>query len=181
MRRGFDSPHPHHFVEPMNNALVHSLQSLPSPYVIVSVGIPGSGKTTLLRELAEKLNIIRISPDEIREELTGNQADQSVNEAAWNETYRRAKASLEAGTPVIIDATHAEVLRRTENVKMYRSYGALAVVAIVFNTPLTVAKQRNAKRGRVVPAHVLDRMHRAIATNPAAKSEDFDEIITIQP
>lgn len=165
-------------VKPMNT-LEQQLQILPEPFVVMGVGIPGSGKTTVLSEVAEHLNIIRISPDEIREELTGSQANQSVNAEAWNETYARVQATLELGRSAIVDATHAEAFRRPQAVEMYRSFGAAAVVATFFDTPLDIAKQRNAGRQRVVPDYALERMHQALTAEPATTEEGFDKVITI--
>lgn len=164
----------------MIDTLEHQLQTLPEPYVVMGVGISGSGKTTVLSEVAEHLDITRISPDEIREELTGDEASQSVNAEAWNEAYRRVQASLELGRSAIVDATHAEAFRRPDTVEMYRSFGATAVVAAVFDTPLEVAKERNAGRERVVPEYALERMHAALTREPVSKKEGFDEVIVVQ-
>lgn len=161
------------------NTLEQQLQTFPEPYVVMGVGIPGSGKTTVLREVAEHLEITRISPDEIREELTGDQASQSVNAKAWEETYRRVQATLELGRSAIVDATHTEAFRRSGTVETYRSFGAAAVVAVVFDTSLEVAKERNANRERVVPEYALDRMHAALTREPAKVSEGFDEVIVV--
>ena len=166
-------------MKPMNT-LEQQLQALSEPYVVMGVGIPGSGKTTVLREVAEHLDITRVSPDEIREELTGNQASQSVNAEAWSEAYRRVQASLELGHSAIVDATHAEAFRRPQTVEMYRSFGAVAVVAVVFDTPLEVAKERNATRERVVPEYALDKMHAALTREPVSTEEGFDEVIVVK-
>lgn len=146
----------------------------------MGVGAPGSGKTTHLMEAAEVLGIARISPDEIREELTGDMQNQSVNKEAWEETFLRAKSELGLGRSAIIDATHAEAWRRTKAIEQYRSYGAAMVVAVMFNPPLETIKQRNASRERVVPEHVIDRMAGALKENPPSTEEGFDEVIEMQ-
>lgn len=161
--------------------LEQQLQTLSEPYVAMGVGIPGSGKTTVLSEVAEHLDISRISPDEIREELTGSEASQSVNAEAWDEAYLRVQTALELGHSAIVDATHAEAFRRPQTVEMYRSFGAATVVAVVFDTPLDIAKQRNAERERVVPEHALDRMHAALTREPVSTDEGFDEVIVVRP
>ena len=159
--------------------LVNELQQLPTPYVVMSVGIPGSGKTTVLAEMAKELEIARISPDDIRQELTGSVADQSANTKVWIEAYNRAQVALAAGQSVIMDATHAEAWRRPGTVADYRAWGAAAVVAIVFDVPLAVAKQRNAGRERVVSGHALTRMHQALAKELVSLQEGFDRIFRI--
>lgn len=163
----------------MIDTVERQLQTLPEPYVVMGVGIPGSGKTTFLSEVAEHLDITRISPDEIREELTGSQANQSVNTEAWDETYRRVQATLELGRSAIVDATHTEAFRRPQTVEMYRSFGAVAVVAVVFDTPLEVAKERNKNRERVVPDYALERMDKALRAEPVTTDEGFNEVITV--
>ena len=50
-------------------------------------------------------------------------------------------------------------------------------VAIFVNTPVDVCKERNAKRDRVVPETVIDRM--ALSLNPPTIAEGFKEIIEI--
>jgi predicted kinase len=52
--------------------------------VLRGVGIPGCGKTTTLAQFAEGLGVVRVCRDEIREELTGSQADTTVNGGAWD-------------------------------------------------------------------------------------------------
>jgi predicted kinase len=161
------------------DTLERQLQALPEPYLVMGVGIPGSGKTTILAEVAAFLDITRVSPDEIREELTGNQATQLVNAEAWDETYRRVQAALELGHSAIVDATHAEASRRQQATEMYRSFGARTVVAAIFDIPLDTAKRRNATRERVVPEHVLYRMHAALTREPVREEEGFDKIIVV--
>lgn len=166
-------------MKPMNT-LEQQLQTLPEPYVVMGVGIPGSGKTTVLCEVAEHLDITRISPDEIRKELTGSEASQSVNREAWDEAYKRMQTTLELGHSAIIDATHAEAFRRPQTVDMYRSFGAAAVVAVIFDTPLEIAKERNLGRERVVPEYALDKMHAALTREPVSVDEGFNEVIVVK-
>ena len=42
-------------------------------------------------------DVVIINPDSIREEMTGDAADQSKNREVWEEAYRRAGALLESG------------------------------------------------------------------------------------
>ena len=77
------------------------------------IGPPGSGKTTLAHALAPLLSGaggepgLVLSTDAIRAELFGDAAVQGP----WDEIrallLQRLHGAVEAGTPVIIDATHA--------------------------------------------------------------------------
>lgn len=164
----------------MSNELISRLQELPQPYVAMGIGIPGSGKTTALKTAANQLGIVRVCPDDIREELTGSAAEQSVNAEAWSEAHNRARIALGSGRSAVIDATNAEAWRRPGEVEMYRSYGAATVVAVVFDTPLEVSKQRNSQRERVVSEAVLDRVHEALEQEPVSLEEGFDDIIVVR-
>ena len=155
------------------------LEELETPFVVMGAGIPGSGKTTVLSELATDLDVNRISPDDIREELSGDAANQSVNKEAWDETYARAERALAAGESVIVDATHAEAWRRPQTVEMYRSFGAASVAAVVMDTPVDIAKERNVGRDRVVPEYAIDRMAEALENEPVSVKEGFDLVVVI--
>lgn len=160
--------------------LEQQLANLPEPYIVMGVGIPGSGKSTALEVVAQHLEIARICPDDIREEMTGSAADQSVNAEAWAEAYRRAGIILSLGKSAIIDGTHTEAWRRPQNVQQYREFGAIAVVAAVFDTSLEIARQRNAGRSRVVPDFAIEKMHAALQKEPVSHKEGFDAIYVIR-
>jgi len=155
--------------------LEHQIRTLPTPYVVVAVGIPGSGKTTVLKKLAGDLGVKYISPDEIRAELTGSEHNQSANAQVWKMTYHRVKSMLQKGHSVVVDATHTS--NRSSTVKQYRSYGAISVVAVTFSVPLEVAKQRNAARSRTVDVAVLDKMYIAFERRPVSLDEGFNKVL----
>ncbi len=159
--------------------LEQQLGELETPFVVMGVGIPGSGKTTVLSELAGDFDIARICPDDIREEISGNAADQSVNAQAWEEAYDRVKDELAGGNSVIIDATHAEAWRRPQTVEMYRSFGAVTVAAVFIDVPVEIAKERNTGRDRVVPDYAIEKMAKALESEPVSLKEGFDVVIVI--
>lgn len=167
------------------NELTDFLVGSKAPYALLGVGIPGSGKTSVLKQMAETLQIPRINADEIRAELLGDEADQAKNHEVWEAVYKRAEESLDAGIPVIIDATHIDPYHPTDKqrevlrpalVKKYQGFGAKAVIAAVFATPLEVAKHNNQQRDRIVPDYVLERMHNNLQKRPVALNEGFDLI-----
>ncbi len=163
----------------MSDKITKELARTPAPFVLLGVGIPGSGKTTVLSSVAEDLQIKRICPDEIREELTGTADNQSVNSEAWSITYARAREELHNGKSVIVDATHVEAHRRMTATKQYREWGATSVLAALFMVGIETAKHRNVSRERVVPEHAVVRMHRMLQLNPPSEKEGFDKILYI--
>lgn len=155
------------------------LAILPKPYIVMGIGVPGSGKSTILEAIARNLEIVRICPDNIREEITGSAADQSMNDQVWAEAYKQAKDILHKGQSAIIDATHTESWRRLQDIQKYREFGAVTIIAVVFDMPLEIIKQRNAARSRVVPEIVLERMYTALQKEPVSHKEGFDIIYII--
>lgn len=143
----------------------------------IGIGIPGSGKTTVLKQAALNRGITYISKDDIREELLGNAEDQSQNRRVWHESLLRTNEALALGNDVIIDATNVEAWKRQELIKELRSSGASRIVGLYFNTKLSVARERNQKRVRVVPDDVLSWMQQKLDEAPPSLEEGFDDIL----
>lgn len=76
------------------------------PLLTLMVGPSGAGKTTYAKGLPGY-----ISSDELRAEYTGDFRDQTRNDDVFTALHRIAKARLDSGLPVCIDATN---LRRKD-------------------------------------------------------------------
>lgn len=127
------------------------------PNLILLCGIPGCGKSTLANAHAEN-NLIVLSSDAMRGVLGKDESDQSVSGDVFRILELVASYFLKRGNNVVIDATNCTRKARKGFVQIGRKYGA-NIVAQVMSTPLDVCKARNAARARVVPEHVLERMH----------------------
>lgn len=78
----------------------------------ILVGPSGSGKSTYASK--EYFGDIVISSDRLRENFTGDFKDQSQNERVFETMHKLAKAKLELGIPVVLDATH---IKRADRIK----------------------------------------------------------------
>lgn len=147
--------------------------------VIMGIGIPGSGKTTLLKSFAEKHNYAYICPDDIRLELTGDAADQTKNQEVWELAYQRVVDMIHTQESVVIDATFTHQGERQKFLDYIREEGATKVEGLYVNTPLEIAKERNAQRERQVPEEILDMMNDSITEHPPEMEEGFDALFVL--
>lgn len=85
------------------------------PRIYILCGLPFAGKTTLAKALAQRLNLSRVSIDEINGERGLGFNNAPISSEDWDityaESYRQLNAHLRAGRSVIYDAgnfSHAE-------------------------------------------------------------------------
>lgn len=126
--------------------------------VIVMMGIPGSGKSTHAKKMLATDQIHNvICPDDIREELTGDAANQNRNQEVFEIAHERLRSALERDEGVVFDATNLT----------YKAQDAIRNVCEPFNAtmelhimcvPYEVCVERNKARDRVVPEHAMERM-----------------------
>lgn len=139
--------------------------------LILTVGLPGSGKTTYLRNFLAFKNHIIISPDLIREELTGDISDQSQNKKVWDLAYERLNFALESDYEYIgFDATLIKPQYRNEIYKRLNNIEC-EVTALIFSNNLHTALSRNSSRNRVVPTDIIQKMEREFI--PIGKNDNL--------
>ena len=146
---------------------------------IIGIGIPGSGKTTIIKSFAEKNGYIYVCPDDIRTELTGNPSDQTKNKEVWEKTHERVLEAIKSGSTVVVDATFANAEQRKSFLVFLHKAGFEKIQGLYINTPLEIAKERNANRERKVPEHVLERINNFIKENPPEMNDGFDSLFIL--
>lgn len=145
---------------------------------IIAIGMPGAGKTSLLKPFAEREGFAYVNKDDIRMELTGDPADQSLNAKVWKECRARAQAALDAGQSIVLDATYTEAAKRREVTAFVRAHGATQIIGVFVDVAPDVAKARNRARERSVPERVIDWMHRMLREQPPSLEDGFDALLT---
>lgn len=147
-------------------------------HLIILVGIPGSGKSTLAAKLAaQDPNLVIISPDALRLELTGDIANQSKNGFIFDTLLPcRINTAMTQRRNILIDATSVTKKARKPLILQAKTNG-YSVKVYVMSTTLEGCKVRNAARERVVPDFVLDKMYNQ--WQEPELSEGIDEIYHI--
>lgn len=145
--------------------------------LIILCGPPGSGKTTLANELTNSYeNFVIISPDEIREELTGDSTDQSHNVLVFAKVYSRLIAFLEGGYNVIYDATNCRTAYRNKIVSVCKD-SAKKIFCFMATTSISDCLKYNESRNRIVPEDVIEKMYFTFRKHPPVLFEGYDMIV----
>ena len=130
------------------------------PNFIMLVGLPGSGKSVKAQELSENYNAAIFSSDSLREELFGDVNHQADNTKLFEELHKRIKNCLREGNSAIYDATNINYKRRMAFLSELSNIHC-EKICVLIATPYEECLERNSKRERHVPEHVIERMYRS--------------------
>ena len=78
--------------------------------LVLPIGISGSGKSYIYNR--DYKDYVQVSPDLIREELTGSISDQSKNKEVFKLAFERVDEYLNKGQDVFFDATNVNKTQR---------------------------------------------------------------------
>jgi protein phosphatase len=127
--------------------------SIPTPSLVVLVGISGSGKSTFAARHFAPTEVL--SSDFFRGVVADDENDQTASGDAFEILYHAAAKRLAAGRLTVLDATNVHPDARAEAVELAREHD-LPAVAIIFDLPPRLCRERNLQRpGRTVDARVL--------------------------
>ncbi len=127
----------------------------PQPAVIIMQGISGSGKSTLAHQLAPELDAVVISSDVERKRLAGMAlSERPQDEPARQRLYSaemsrrtyaqlltQARHVLDAGRPVILDATYLRKSHRAPALALAAEYNCPALVLSIDADPDVCARR----------------------------------------
>ena len=153
------------------------------------IGQPASGKTTLAKALAPLLTgrgeppALVLSTDMIRAEVFGDAAVQGPWVDIQQRLHQRIQEAVAAGTPVIVDATHA---RRPWRLSITQALPLPAPVEWIgwwLYTDLPTSLEWNSRRERTVPVPVIQEMAAALADPHfgPCRAEGFAAICAVLP
>ena len=78
--------------------------------LVLPIGISGSGKSYIYNK--DYKDCVQVSPDLIREELTGDISNQSKNKEVFKLAFERVDEYLNSGQDVFFDATNVNKSQR---------------------------------------------------------------------
>ena len=153
------------------------------------IGPPGSGKTTFAARLAPLLRGengepgLILSTDAIREELFGSAAFQGPWDEIRSLLLERLRRAIAAGTPVVIDATHARRPWRLLYTQQLSLPRPVEWIGWWMTTPRDICKQWNQRRPVPVPESVIDDFHSAIGHYQfgPSRAESFAAVVRLNP
>jgi alkanesulfonate monooxygenase SsuD/methylene tetrahydromethanopterin reductase-like flavin-dependent oxidoreductase (luciferase family)/predicted kinase len=153
-------------------------KELPDPALVVLVGASGSGKSTWAQARYRSQEIV--SSDDLRGIVGSGRHDLAASTDAFRLLDDIVAARTRRGLTCVIDTLGLEPQRR----RRYREVAAragLPAVAVLFDTPTSAVRRRNAERDRPVPAPVLRaQLARAAAAVDEVGAEGWDHVLVVR-
>lgn len=128
------------------------------PKFILMCELPYSGKTTLAKKMEVTEKAVRLSSDEIRKELYGDESIQGKPEEVFGILHKRAREAIKSGKSVIYDATN---ISRKDRRKALASIQGLDAERICYVIPLpffVTDIRRISREENKVPKEIIHKM-----------------------
>lgn len=151
---------------------------LPPDALVLLVGAAGSGKSTLAARFFTPPEIL--SSDDFRATVSGDAADQSATDRAFELLHAELARRMAAGALTVVDATNVQGWARRRLLEVARRHDR-PTVALVLALPLEVSLARNTTRlSRRVPPSAVRRQDRFLrASLPRLAAEGYTSVLVL--
>ena len=119
--------------------------------LVIMVGAPASGKSRVADDLVTRHKFERISRDQVRAELYGDETIQGDGREVGRLFYQRLTELCAAGHNIVVDNTACVRRQRLPVVDIALESGYEDIILVMMDTPLEECLKRNSKRQRQVP------------------------------
>jgi alkanesulfonate monooxygenase SsuD/methylene tetrahydromethanopterin reductase-like flavin-dependent oxidoreductase (luciferase family)/predicted kinase len=151
---------------------------LPDPALVVLVGASGAGKSTWAQARYRNQEIV--SSDELRGIVGSGRHDLDASADAFRLLDDIVAARVRRGLTCVVDTLGLEPERRRRYLATAQQRG-LPAVAVVFDVPPALARERNARRDRPVPAPALrTQLARAAEVGDELAAEGWDAVVRVR-
>lgn len=146
--------------------------------LVVLIGAAGSGKSTLAARHFSSAEVL--ASDDYRAAVSGDAADQSVTDEAFDRLHADLERRMAAGQLTVIDATNVQGWARRRLLAAAARHRRPAV-ALALALPLEISRARNAARAdRRVPPSAVRRQDRFLrASLPRLGEEGYDAVVVL--
>ncbi|HEY6749521.1 MAG TPA: TIGR03560 family F420-dependent LLM class oxidoreductase [Mycobacteriales bacterium] len=153
--------------------------NLPAPCVVVLVGPGASGKSTWASAHLPEDTIV--SSDRLRALVGTGENDIAASTDAFALLEEIVRRRLARRLTTVIDTLGLDADRRLAWLALARAHD-LPCVAVAFDTPAAVCRERNRQRDKRIPADALTGQLRAFAAaRDALPAEGYDAVLTPEP
>jgi predicted kinase len=123
-------------------------------HLVITCAPSGSGKSTWIYK--NLLDYHVVSLDDLREEISGQRANQNMNGQVLQAAREQLKGHLRQHKNVVWDATNLLWMHRSTVLTLGFDYRAFVTLA-VFHLPESILVERNRQRSHAIPENVLAR------------------------
>ncbi len=150
---------------------------LPDPALVVLVGPSGAGKSTWAAARYRPQEVV--SSDALRAVVGSGEHDLDASPDAFAVLDQVVAARLRRGLTTVVDTLGLDAARREHYLALGRS-AQMPCVAVFFETPDAVCRERNSQRDRRVPSRVLARQLASRASAAAfVATEGWDDVVLV--
>ena len=147
-------------------------------------GLPGSGKSTLADAIAKETGAVVLRTDEVRKELAGvglteelpaEMYSTEMKVATYSEVLKRAKAVIESGEDLVLDATWSKADSRVPVREMAKESG----VGLLLEVNCVASKEVLAARLGGRPKERAHGSDAGVAVMEAMAFDDWPEALVV--